>query len=282
VQHQVARRRGVAGLSGARRYFIGTQGWNYDAWADRFYPRGTKSIDRLELYARVFDTVEVDSTFYAMPPPGRFRSWYERTPDGFTFTAKLPRDITHDARLVGVDALVHEFCDRASELEEKLGPLLVQLPPDMSPAERPAVEAFVRALPRELEFAIELRDTRWFDERTYDLLRSYDVTMAVSVGPWQDTAQALDVAAAAPGAFQYLRWLGSPRHQEMTTSLVAERDEDLAAWAARILGSEHPRVYAYFNNDYQGHSPESARRLQSLLGLEPADPGELREQGELF
>jgi uncharacterized protein YecE (DUF72 family) len=193
------------------RYCIGTQGWNYDFWADTFYPRGTKSIDRLELYSRVFDTVEIDSTFYAMPPVGRFRSWYERTPPGFHFTAKLPRDITHDSRLVGTDSLLHEFCDCAAELEDKLGPLLVQLPPDMGVRERPAVEAFVRGLPRELDFAIEFRDAAWFTEQTFELLRSFDVAMAVSVGPWLSTAQALRVAAAAPGPFLYLRWLGAPR-----------------------------------------------------------------------
>src|SRR5690606_25866059 len=121
-------------------------------WSGVFYPHGTRSGDRLEVYSRLFDSVEVDSTFYAMPPPGRFRSWYERTPPGFTFTAKLPREITHDARLVDVDPLLIEFCDRAAELEEKLGPLLIQLPPDMTVRERPAVEAFVRSLPRELDF----------------------------------------------------------------------------------------------------------------------------------
>jgi uncharacterized protein YecE (DUF72 family) len=264
--------------------YIGTQGWNYDTWSGRFYPRGVKSVDRLELYSRVFDTVEVDSTFYAMPPPGRFRSWYERTPAGFRFTAKLPRDITHDARLVGVDDLLVEFCDRASELAEKLGPLLIQLPPDMTVRERPAVDAFVRSLPRELEFAIEFRDAEWFDARTMDLLHSLDVTLAVSVGPWLTTPAALDVAARAPGRFQYLRWMGSPRHQELNAGLVEARDEDLARWAERILDAlpGKPAVYAYFNNDYQGHSPESARRLQALLGVEPADPEVLQEQPDLF
>jgi uncharacterized protein YecE (DUF72 family) len=265
-------------------FHVGTQGWNYDAWSGRFYPRGVKSVDRLELYSRVFGTVEVDSTFYAMPPAGRFRSWYERTPADFRFTAKLPRDITHDARLVGAEDLLLEFCDRASELEEKLGPLLIQLPPDMTVRERPAVDAFVRLLPRELEFAIEFRDAEWFDERTIDLLYSLDVTLAVSVGPWLTTPAALDVAARAPGRFQYLRWMGSPRHQELSASLVEGRDEDLARWAERILDAlpGKPSLYAYFNNDYQGHSPESARRLQALLGLEPADPEALNEQPDLF
>jgi uncharacterized protein YecE (DUF72 family) len=240
--------------------------------------------DRLEQYSRVFDTVEVDSTFYAMPPAGRFRSWYERTPPGFRFTAKLPRDITHDARLVGVDELLLEFCDRAAELEEKLGPLLVQLPPDMTVRERPAVDAFVRSLPRELDFAIEFRDADWFDERTLDLLRQLDLTLAVSVGPWLTSEAALKVAGAAPGRFQYLRWMGSPRHQELNGAMIAGRDTDLERWAEQILDAVtgRPTVYAYFNNDYQGHSPDSARRLQALLGVEPGDPDELREQQDLF
>lgn len=264
-------------------YRIGTQGWNYDFWSGVFYPASSK-VDRLELYSRVFDTVEVDSTFYAMPPAGRFRSWYERTPPGFMFTAKLPRDITHDARLVGVEDLLLEFCTRASELQEKLGPLLVQLPPDMSPRERDNLERFLPLLPRELEFAIEFRDARWFDDRTFDLLHRADVTLAVSVGPWQDTAGALGVARVAPGRFQYLRWMGAPRRQDLTLALLQERDDDIATWAAQILDAspDRPVTYAYFNNDYTGHSPDSARRLQQLLGLDPADTSRMSDQVELF
>ncbi|CAN5646216.1 DUF72 domain-containing protein [soil metagenome] len=263
-------------------YHVGTQGWNYDAWTGVFYPAGTRPTDRLELYSRVFDSVEIDSTFYAMPPAERFRSWYERTPPGFQFTVKLPRDITHDARLVDAEALLLEFCDRAAELREKLGPLLIQLPPDMGVAERPAVESFLPLLPREIEFAIEFRDPAWFDEQTIDLLRTWSVTLAVSVGPWLGSPQALRVAESAPGSFRYLRWMAAPRHQALTHAIIGERNDDLAAWAELILGGDQPVVYAYFNNDYQGHSPESARRLQQLLGLTPADPSLLHEQRDLF
>ena len=268
----------------APRFRIGTQGWNYDEWAGWFYPTGTKPNDRLELYSRAFDTVEVDSTFYAMPPAERFQSWYERTPGGFLFTLKLPRDITHDARLVNADEVLIEFCNRSALLQEKLGPLLIQLPPDMSSREFDSVDAFVRALPAELEFAIEFRHATWFNERTYDLLRAFDVTMAVSVGPWLDTAGALAVSGLAPGRFQYLRWMGAPRRQELSDNIVDERDDDLEQWAREILyrSGEKPITYAYFNNDYQGHSPESARRLQKLLGLEPVDVAVLRDQQELF
>lgn len=263
-------------------FHVGTQGWNYDAWSGAFYPPRTPSGARLELYSRVFDSVEIDSTFYAAPPPERFHSWYERTPAGFTFTVKLPRDITHDARLRAAEAMLLDFCDSAAGLREKLGPILVQLPPDMGIDEWRNVAEFVPLLPKELDFAIEFRDVAWFTERTYDLLRTWQVAMAVSVGPWATSQQALRAAIDAPGTFGYYRWMASPRHQPLTPALVAERDAELAAWAELILGTDHPVVYAYFNNDYQGHSPESARRLQKLLGLEPGDPAMLREQGELF
>jgi len=269
-------------MNEARRFHIGTQGWNYDAWNGRFYPPGTKSGDRLEQYSRVFDTVEIDSTFYAMPPAERFASWYERTPAGFVFTVKLPRDITHDARLVGVDSLLIDFCDRASQLREKLGPLLIQLPPDLHARDFDAVEAFLKSLPAELQFAIEFRNTSWFQPRTFDLLREWDVALTVSVGPWLTTPQAISLAVAAPGPFQYLRWLGAPRHQDITPELIAERDADLYEWARTISAENRPITYAYFNNDYMGHSPDSARRLQELLGLEPGDASVLREQEDLF
>jgi uncharacterized protein YecE (DUF72 family) len=269
-------------MPGTRRYYIGTQGWNYDAWNGTFYPPGTKSGDRLEQYSRVFDTVEIDSTFYAMPPAERFASWYERTPAGFTFTVKLPRDITHDARLSRVDDILIEFCDRVALLREKLGPLLIQLPPDLHMREFDTVASFVRSLPAELQFAIEFRNTSWFQPRTFDLLREWDVTLTVSVGPWLTTPQAISLASAAPGRFQYLRWLGAPRHQDVTPALLDQRDADLYDWARAIADENRPITYAYFNNDYMGHSPSSARRLQELLGLAPADLSVLREQEDLF
>jgi len=98
----------------ARTIRIGTQGWNYDAWIGPFYPAGTRATDYLTIYARAFDTVEVDSTFYATPAVKTVRGWAQRTPDDFTFALKLPQEITHERRLRDVDELAAEFFDRAS------------------------------------------------------------------------------------------------------------------------------------------------------------------------
>ena len=122
---------------------IGTQGWNYDAWVGPFYPTGTRAAEFLGVYARAFDTVEVDSTFYAIPPTKTVRAWAERTPPGFKFALKLPQEITHERRLRPDDDTLSLFFDRARELEDRLGPVLVQLAPDFGPSELPALAKFL-------------------------------------------------------------------------------------------------------------------------------------------
>ena len=136
---------------------IGTQGWNYDAWVGPFYPAGTRSTDYLSIYARAFLTVEVDSTFYAVPPAKTVRGWAERTPDGFTFALKMPQEITHERRLRGADSAAALFFERARELGDKLGPILLQMGPDFTPAELPALRDFLPLLPVDLQLAIEFR-----------------------------------------------------------------------------------------------------------------------------
>lgn len=188
---------------------MGTQGWSYDDWVGPFYPPGTRSTDWLTLYSRAFDTVEVDSTFYGRPPPGRFESWRARTPDGFVFTVKMPGEVTHETRL-------------------------------------------------------------------------QDPRPALRTGPWLSEPAARALAGAAPGDSLYVRWMGSPRHQRDPSAIVAGRDREIDEWAGVIADLDMDTVYAFFNNDYQGHGPASARRLQSRLGHRPVPPGELSPQGELF
>ncbi|NIP81481.1 MAG: DUF72 domain-containing protein [Gemmatimonadetes bacterium] len=260
---------------------IGTQGWSYDHWVGPFYPPGVRSGDWLALYARAFDVVEVDSTFYATPPVERFESWRDRTPEGFMFTLKMPGEVTHEARLRDPRPALR-FCEGARVLGSKLGPILVQLPPDYGPRGLEVVADFLGALPEDLAFAIEFRDHRWFVPETLALLRERGTALALSVGPWLDEDTARTLAGDAPGRLLYVRWMGTPRHRRDLAALMTERDGELRSWAHRLDGLDVDEVYAFFNNDYQGHSPASARRLQSLLGQVPVAPAELSPQTELF
>src|SRR6478752_6611906 len=131
---------------------IGTQGWNYDAWVGPFYPPGTRPAEYLTVYARAFETVEVDSTFYAIPPVKTIRGWYDRTPPGFTFALKLPQEITHERRLRDSADVAEEFFDRARELGVKLGPVLIQLGPDFGLVELAALANLLPTLPRDFYF----------------------------------------------------------------------------------------------------------------------------------
>src|SRR5215213_1106464 len=118
------------------KIYAGCQGWNYDDWTTRaggagvFYPRGTKSNEMLAFYSQIFDTIEVDSTFYAIPPASTVENWYKKTPADFTFSLKLPQEITHEHALRSTSfEILDEFCARVKDLKEKLGVVLVQLAP---------------------------------------------------------------------------------------------------------------------------------------------------------
>jgi uncharacterized protein YecE (DUF72 family) len=262
------------------RVRVGTQGWSYGDWAGRFYPAGARSADWLELYARAFDIVEVDSTFYGAPPPERFEAWRDRTPDGFTFALKMPGEVTHDARLRD-ERLALRFCESARALGPRLGPILIQLPPDFDPSQRRAVAEFLPRLPADLAFAIEFRDRRWFIPETLAVLAGTGTILAVSIGPWLSEREARLLAGRVSGPLLYVRWLGTPRRGPELADRE-ERDGEMMEWAKLIRSLEVGEVNAFFNNDYQGHSPASARRLQELLGQAPVEPRELSAQTDLF
>lgn len=268
----------------APRARIGTQGWNYPAWVGPLYPFGTRAPDYLRLYARAFDTVEVDSTFYAVPAARTVRGWAERTPDRFIFSLKLPREITHERRLDRAGPTLEEFTDRARELGDKLGPILIQMGPDFSPAERPALERFLPLLPGDLRFALEFRQRGWFEPGTLELLRDHGVALALSDGRWVPRDQALHLLARPTTDFVYLRWMGENRDIEDYSHLQIDRTSELHDWAHAIQQQVAAGTYlfGYINNHFSGHSPATARQLLHLLGESPVAPDEIADQMSLF
>ncbi len=263
---------------------IGTQGWNYDAWVGPFYPNGTRPANFLPLYARAFRTVEVDSTFYAVPPARTVEGWAERVPAAFRFALKVPRAVTHEAGLDGAWDVFGAFLECARLLGPKLGPILVQLGPEFGPSRRPALERFLGRLPRDLAFAVEFRQRGWLAQPVLRLLADHGVALALADGRWVPRERALELAQSPTAPFAYVRWMGPDRTIEDYSRVVVDRQHEIAEWAAALaaLAARVSTVHGYFNNHFQGHSPESARTLQRLLGQDPVPPAALRDQPDLF
>lgn len=263
---------------------IGTQGWNYTAWTGPFYPERTRAADFLSVYARAFDTVEVDSTFYAIPSAKTVRGWHDRTPERFTFALKLPQEITHERRLRDSGDIAAEFFDRARELGPKLGPILIQLGPDFAPVELPAVAAFLPTLPRDLRIAIEFRQRGWIHDGLLALLAEHEVALALSDGKWIPRKQMLALAAKPTAPFLYIRLMGANRDIVDYSRIQIDRARELEQWSTVLAQAAEPGLdaYVYINNHFAGHSPQSARELQRLLRQTPVEPDQLGEQMTLF
>lgn len=263
---------------------VGTQGWNYDAWVGPFYPPGTRPADYLAVYARAFDTVEVDSTFYAIPAAKTVRGWAARVPDDFTFALKLPQEITHENRLRDSADLAALFFDRARELGDKLGPVLMQLGPDFGPTELPALAGFLPLLPRDVKVAVEFRQRGWIHDGILALLAEHNVALALVDARWIPRKQMMSLASRPTANFAYLRWMGPNRDIVDYSRVQVDRSREMEAWAAVMMSLTErvTGISGYVNNHFTGHSPASARDLQRLLKQTPVDPSRLGEQMTLF
>ena len=251
------------------------------------YDAGARPEVYLREYADEFASVEVDSTFYGTPPPERVRGWAAQVPDGFTFALKLPREITHDRRLLGAREPLLEFAASALAFEEKLEAILVQLPPDFAPSEIEALEGFVRELPAEPRWAVEVRHRDWFHgevhQRLRDALGMHGVALAVTDGPFVPLDAMLHELHRPTASHAYVRWLGRRESVERFDRLTIDRRTDIARWAEAI-GAAAPqltRLAGYANNEYGGHSPGTIRLLYEALGVAHEQPKRI-EQTSLF
>ena len=270
---------------------IGCQGWNYDDWvtgpgARVFYPQGTRTVDMLEVYTRAFETVEVDSTFYAIPAASVFDGWAKRTPPGFTFSLKLPREITHERQMgTGSIALTEEFCERAQVLGSRLASVLIQLPPqfELNRENGLALRAFLPRLPRDIRYSIEFRSPGWLKESVLDFLAEHNVALALVEGQWLAPEDIWRLAERPTADFIYIRWMGA-RNLTRFDTVQRPQDENLSDLSRMIarLAERVSHLYAYFSNFYEGHAPASANKLKRLLGLPTIEPTDLEDQPSLF
>lgn len=249
---------------------LGTSGWSYDDWNGVFYPPGTSQKERLSHYASQFRTVEVDSTFYGIPTMKTVQGWFERTPDDFMFSAKFPRSITHERRLIECEEEAMGFVGVMGELGHKLGPLLLQLPPSMTIASFHDLERFFEGLPDGLAYAVEVRHRSWLVEEFADLLKRWNVAMTLTSGGamapfWRVTSR-----------IAYIRWLGQWDAMERFDEVQIDRGEDMDWWIARMnhFLDQGGLVVGYVNNHYSGHAPATVRELQQkMANVDRARPG---------
>ncbi len=268
--------------SSDEKILIGTSAFTANGWEGTFYPAGMKPAQYLAHYAKRFRTVEIDTTFYGTPQIARVQAWYERTPPDFRFAAKVPQVITHDKVLLDCDAEFHEFINTMEALQEKLGPLLLQFgffQPNMFRNDREFLQRlvpFLRKLPSEHRFVVEIRNKRWLDTPFTDALREHRVALALTdhswmPRPWEVIARSGKPLDLITADFAYVRWLGDRKGIEaITTSwdkTVVDRREDLLHWVKlfRELLSRNLTVYAYANNHYAGNGPRTVKLFWEMF-----------------
>ncbi len=254
---------------------IGCSSWTSPAWWGRVYPERIGDGDRLAWYAKLFDSVEVDSTYYRAPSDFLVRRWASSTPEGFVFTLKFPRDLLDPKRSVEPSS-VDAFLTSARRLGDKLGPILLQFPPCVHPGRATAfLDDLLAGLDPGLRYAVELRDIGWYRGPEWERLRAKlgDLNIALA---WSYLTY-VDVPAELTSDFVYLRFIGD--HSSIPESLHGEiridRSKETHRWAQRVQNvAPHVRsTFAFFNNHYAGFAPESVNLFRAELGLPRVDWG---------
>jgi uncharacterized protein YecE (DUF72 family) len=236
---------------------IGCSGWNYGHWRELIYPKGLSPKAWLEHYATLFDTVEINNTFYRLPTVSAVRGWVDRSPRGFLFAVKMSRYITHIKRLTGLESGVPLFYSRIAPLARspKLGPVLWQLPPTFKRDDE-RLAAALAALP-EGRHCFEFREPTWYVDDVYELLHEHGVALVIPDSP-KYPFRRIELTAD----WTFLRFHSGTRGQRGNYS-----DREIDEWAQRIDGwrAAGIDVYAYYNNDWEGFAVKNGLRLKERL-----------------
>ena len=246
---------------------IGCSGWSYADWVGPFYPKDTLPQDYLKLYSRVFDCVEIDSTFYRAPSPTMIQQWIKSTSPGFIFAPKLPKRITHDQHLESVESYMDYFTRTLKGLEGKLGPFVVQLPPSFKhPKHEKALADFVASVSKQYRFAVEFRHKSWFGSGVEKLLESNNICQIWSVN------QYLTTPAAVTSDFVYLRFVGDRVINEFNR-VQKDQSDVMKGWSKTLqeVSDSVRERFIFFNNHFAGFGPASVNEFRRLMGLVELD-----------
>ncbi|MGQ9757181.1 MAG: DUF72 domain-containing protein [Actinomycetota bacterium] len=250
----------------AAAFRVGTSGWHYSHWRGVFYPIRLPTREWLGFYASHFDTVEINNSFYRLPSRETFLAWKDAVPEGFLYTVKANRFITHVKRLREPEEALSNFFYNLDGLGEKTGPILFQLPPRWK-ADQDRLREFVRSLPPGRRYVFEFRDPSWFVPGIYRVLEEGGCALCAASSP------TFPEARVETADFAFLRFHGGKVLYGSKYSV-----EELAEWAgyARRLLDKGLDVYAYFNNDAYGYAVSDALAFRALVQQQEnvASPGD--------
>ncbi|TMD24973.1 MAG: DUF72 domain-containing protein [Chloroflexi bacterium] len=233
---------------------IGCSGWSYAHWRGRFYPDKLPAREHFDFYARHFDTVELNNSFYRQPPPERFAAWREQAPVGFLFAVKGSRYVTHIRRLAIEQKSVDMVVEPALRLGEKLGPILFQFQANFH-LDLQRLMRFVGMLPANLRFTLEFRHDSWLVPPVCELLRSRQIALCIPDHP--KMPKSFEITSA----FTYIRMHLPSQGLGYGKRALQPWAERTAEWSSRGID-----VFIYFNNDMEGHAIKDAQTLKDLLG----------------
>ncbi len=237
------------------KFYIGTSGWHYEDWRDKFYPGTMPKVKWLEYYSGKFQSVELNNTFYRRPSEAAVENWCKSCPPGFIFSVKANRFITHIKRLKNCEEALKNFILKVSILKEKLGPLLYQLPPSIKRNDDLLV-SFLSGLPAGYKHVIEFRHESWLTEDVFNIMRKHNTGLCVFDLP------AFTCPLLYTSDYMYIRFHGS---DSLYSGKYSEKV--LSDWAAGIaaIAEKLNYVYIYFNNDVSGFALDNAATIRDYL-----------------
>ena len=259
-----------------RGYYLGCPGWGLPSWVGRLFPSGTRATEFLARYAEVFNTVEGNTTFYALPSAETVARWRDQVPADFRFCFKFPREVSHDKLLIDSAAEVATFLDRVAPLGDKLGTLMLQLPPRFDGPQLPRLRGFLERLPGGLTYAVELRHDSFFrdgadQDDALALLRAYHVDLVMMDTRGVHASKSLmfaDVRARKPDLPLLIRTTADrpivrcvPHEQlDAARPFVESWAPQLADW---IRAGKRPYFFMHAPDDT--HAPENAYTFHAML-----------------
>jgi len=235
------------------RCLVGTSGWQYSHWKGIFYPEGLKSADWLSFYAQHLNTIEINVTFCRDVKASTYKKWYSTVPDGFLFSLKMSRFITHIKRLKIESTSMARFMENTSVLQDKLGVILIQLSPGLK-YDKGLMQDFLEMLYKGFKYTIEVRHNTFINDTFFSLLKEKGIALCIA-----DTAGRFPYCEEITAQFVYIRVHGAERLYASNYS-----DRELRIWRDRILlwGKD---TFIYFDNDFMGYAVKNAIALKKML-----------------